>query len=98
MCTYNLVLKDSLIEKAQSAFHSKKAITEWMQTQIERMLRQIAVSGSTAKRPVHKIVVSEKIKALSNVEPTTSRADYKDDILDILSEFYRCSANWENCY
>ena len=88
MCTYNLVLNDSLVEKAQSAFHSKNDITEWMQTQIERMLRQISVSGTTAKRPVHKIVVSNKIKALSNVEPTTSCVDYKDDIIDILSEKY----------
>ena len=88
MCTYNLVLNDSLVEKAQSAFHSKNDITEWMQTQIERMLRQIAVSESTAKRSVRKIVVSDKIKALSNVEPTTSCADYKDDILYILSEKY----------
>lgn len=88
MCTYNLVLNDSLVEKAQSAFHSQKDITEWMQTQIERMLRQIAVSGSTANRPVRKIVVSDKIRALSNVEPATSSADYKDDILDILSEKY----------
>ena len=88
MCTYNLVLNDSLVEKAQSAFHSKKDITEWMQVQIERMLRQIAVSGSTATRPVPTIVVSEKIKALSNVEPTTSNDDYKDDIIDFLSEKY----------
>ncbi len=88
MCTYNLVLNDALVEEALSGFHSQKDITEWMQVQIERMLRQIAVSKSTAKRPVRNIVVSDKIKALSNVEPTSSCSDYKDDFLDILSEKY----------
>ena len=40
------------------------------------------------KKETSNIIISDKIKVLSNVQPTKSRADYKDDIMDTLSDKY----------
>lgn len=86
MCTYNLVLNDTLVEKAQSTFHSKEAVIEWLQTQAERMLRQMVEVPE--ERPLKKLVVSDRIKSLSNVKATTHDTDYKDNITNIFSAKY----------
>ena len=86
MCTYNIVLNDSLVEKAQSAFHSKEAVIEWLQIQAERMLRQMVEVPE--ERPLKKVVVSDRIRSLSNVEATAFDSDYKENITNILSAKY----------
>lgn len=88
MCTYNISLNDALVEQARPAFPSQEAITAWMQQQVERMLRQIAVKTISPDAPRRKVVVSERIKALSNVPTMTEDIDYKDTLLDVISSKY----------
>lgn len=87
MCTYNLSFNDSVIENARSVFPTQMAMTEWMQAQIESMLKKIAVKD-TEDKPLRELSISDKIKALSNVPASTSHSDYKDEIADVLSEKY----------
>jgi len=88
MCTYNLTFNDNLVEKARRSFASQAAITEWMQIQMERMLKQIAIEEDVQDKPVRKISISDKVKALSNVPATDSSQDYKNDIEVVLSSKY----------
>lgn len=88
MCTYNISLNDTLIEQVRPAFPSQEAITAWMQQQVERMLRQIAVKTAPSVAPRTKVVVNERIKALSNVPTTTEDVDYKNSLLDVMSSKY----------
>lgn len=88
MCTYTLTFNDTLVENARHSFSSHVDIKSWMQQQLERMLKQVAVPSQELKAPVHKVNVSERIKALSAVPPCTTDTDYKDDITTYLSDKY----------
>ena len=85
MSTYNITLNDNLLKRAKSSFPSQAAIKVWMEQQIERMLKQISIEERQDK-PLRKINVSERIKALSAVPASSSDADYKDDIMDVMSD------------
>ncbi len=88
MCTYNLTFNDSVVGNAKAAFPTQAAITEWMQMQIERMLKQISVDPDAKKVPLRKLSVSDRIKSLSAVPPSSSHADYKEEMQQILSDKY----------
>ena len=88
MYTYNLTFNDNIMEGAKRTFQNNDAITLWMQQQLERMLRQISVEERKCDKPLREIKVSSSIKKLSDVPHSSSHADYKDEILDILSEKY----------
>lgn len=89
MCTYNLTFNDAIVEGAKKSFHTESAITIWMEQQIERLLRQIAVEDKREKMPLRKISVSDRIKALSNVPASSDNADYKEEMKDVLSYKYQ---------
>ena len=40
MCTYNITLNDQLVEQARSSFASEKALTVWLQQQVEALLTE----------------------------------------------------------
>ena len=42
MCTYNITVSDSLVERVRPAFADNEAIGQWMRVQIEAMLQQMA--------------------------------------------------------
>lgn len=84
MCIYNISLNDALIEQAHHTFPTQESITTWMQLQVERMLRQIVAKPISQDEPRHKVIVSERIKTLSDVPPTTKDIDYKDNLLDVI--------------
>lgn len=88
MCTFNLTFNDVVVKQARQSFPTQTAITTWMQQQMERMLRQVAIEDAVESKEFHKINVSERIKALSNVPPSSSHADYKEEIADIMKEKY----------
>lgn len=88
MCTYNLTFNDSLVESAKRSFPTQTAITEWMQQQMERMLRQIAVPEPSKTSTVRKVEVSDRIKSLSAVPPCSDNKDYKEDFESVLTEKY----------
>ncbi len=89
MCTYNLTFNDAVVEGAKKSFQTESAITKWMEQQIERLLRQIAVEDKRGKMPLRKISVSDRIKALSNVPASYDNADYKEEMEDVLSYKYQ---------
>lgn len=88
MCTYNLTFDDTVVGNAKAAFPTHAAITEWMQVQIERMLKQIAVEPDANKVPLRKLNVSDRIKSLSAVPASYSHADYKDEMELLFSDKY----------
>lgn len=88
MCTYNLTFDDTVVGNAKAAFPTQAAITEWMQMQIERMLKQIAVDPNAKKVPLRKLSVSDRIRSLSAVPPSNSHADYKNEMENVLSDKY----------
>ena len=88
MCTYNITINDTLVQNARRSFSSSMDINIWMQQQLERMLKQIAVPNEKSERSVRKLKVSDRIKALSAVPPCTTDADYKDEISVLLSDKY----------
>lgn len=88
MCTFNLTFNDAVVEQARQSFPTQAAITTWMQQQMERMLRQVAVKDAAESKQLRKLDISERIKALSNVPPSLSHADYKEEITDIMIEKY----------
>lgn len=44
MCTYNITLSDSLIEKARLSFPNEKALQHWLQEQVSAMLEHLVIS------------------------------------------------------
>lgn len=87
MCTYQLTFSDTLVKNARPAFSSQKAITNWMQLQLERMLKQIAVEDSKEKT-LRTVNVSNRILSLSAVPPSHTDGDYKTELADIMSNKY----------
>ena len=57
-----------------------------------RVLQQVCVFIEQLKKeekhPLQEIVVSPRIRALSNVPPTNVDGDYKDDIVDMIEHKY----------
>lgn len=88
MCTYNLTFNDSLVESAKRTFPTQEAITTWMEQQVERMLKQIAIKEKNHDKPLRQICISERIKALSAVPASSSDEDYKENITNIMSDKY----------
>lgn len=88
MSTYNLTLNDNLLKGAKSSFPTQDAIKVWMEQQLERMLKQISIKEPKQNKPLRKINISERIKALSEVPASSSDVDYKDEMINIMSEKY----------
>ena len=88
MSTYNLTLSDNLLKRAKGSFPTQEAIKVWMEQQIERMLRQISVDEQQQNKPLRAVHVSERIKSLSAVPPSSSHEDYKDELTDVISDKY----------
>lgn len=88
MYTYSLTFNENIMEGAKRTFQTNDALTVWMQQQLERMLKQISAEETKCSKPLREIKVSNRIKALSAVPPSSIRSDYKDDMLEVLSEKY----------
>lgn len=44
MCTFNIILNDSLVERARPAIGADTDISQWMQQQMEALLIRLAVT------------------------------------------------------
>lgn len=51
MCTYNITLNDTLVEKVRPSFADDKALTLWLQQQMEAFLLDLYVSKLEAQSP-----------------------------------------------
>lgn len=83
MCTFQIKLNDNLLEGVKKSFTTQADITNWMEQQIERMLKQLAISEEKCNLPLQEIGISDLVKSLSAVPPSASHADYKDEIIDV---------------
>jgi hypothetical protein len=56
MCSYDIALDDTLVNKIRPAFTDNDAIAKWMQQQVEAMVLQLATSmeHSKEKTPLSK--------------------------------------------
>ncbi len=67
---------------------SLSELKEKVQNYVNSLHVTIRPSSKVNSDTLRKINVSDRIKALSSVPATTSQADYKDDVLEVLSEKY----------
>lgn len=54
MCTYNITLNDSLIERVRPVFADEKSMQNWMQEQLSLALENLATKEELT--PQHKMV------------------------------------------
>ena len=59
MCTYNITLNDSLVEKARPAFANDKALQKWLQEQVSAILERY-VSSRIESESVHQHAMVEE--------------------------------------
>jgi len=50
MCSYNITLNDTLVEKVRSSFPDDKALTLWLQQQMEELLLNLYLRQESKKR------------------------------------------------
>lgn len=67
MCTFALTLDDKLVERVKPAFKSEKAMNEWLQAQMELLLRK-KVSKTSSKKQKEKLSPEEFLKKLQELE------------------------------
>ena len=75
MCTYNISIDDSLIERVRPAFSNNDAIGFWMQSQIETMLQEMA---SKVNKEQPKMLLSQKLRGIAAHAPKDF--DYKREL------------------
>jgi len=75
MCTYNISIDDSLIERVRPAFSNNAAIGFWMQSQIETMLQEMA---SKVNKEQPKMLLSQKLRGIAAHAPKDF--DYKREL------------------
>ena len=59
MCTYNITLNDTLVEKARPAFANDKALQKWLQEQVSAILERY-VSSRIESESVHQHAMVEE--------------------------------------
>ena len=60
MCTYNITLNDTLIEKARPAFADDKAMQQWLQEQVSAALERL-ISKQMEAESAQKAMVRESL-------------------------------------
>lgn len=60
MCTYNITLNDSLIEKARPAFADNKALQQWLEEQVSAALERF-ISKRMEVESAQKAMVRESL-------------------------------------
>lgn len=73
MCTYNITLNDSLVEKARTAFPDDKALQYWLQEQVSAILEHLV---SNQKEQAQKAMVRESLsKAFGELHSGQAKKD-----------------------
>ena len=100
MCTFSIALDDKLVNDVNPSVLGGKSMSKWLEEQITALLRTYALGknnltnsatasfASSAPSPFGDIQISERVKMLSDVPPTHSCADYKDEMSELLFEKY----------
>ena len=75
MCTYSISVNDTLLERVRPAFANNEAIGQWMQTQIETMLQQMATEIAQNSQ---KGLLSQRLRGIAAHAPKDF--DYKEEL------------------
>ena len=65
MCTYNITLNDTLVEKARPAFADDKALQNWLQEQMSIAL-ELFLSSGVEKKSAQQVMVEESLTTAFN--------------------------------
>ena len=65
MCTYNITINDTLVEKARPAFADDKALQQWLQEQVSIALEHF-LSKQKEAESAQKAMVKESITVAFN--------------------------------
>lgn len=65
MCSYNITLSDTLMEKVRPAFADDKALEQWLQQQMEELLLNFYLRQETRNR-ARKAVAAMRQQSESN--------------------------------
>lgn len=65
MCTYNITLNDTLIEKARPAFTDDKALQKWLQEQVNAVLERF-LNEQKETESAQKAMVRESLTTAFN--------------------------------
>ena len=66
MCTYNITLNDSLVEKARPAFANDKALQKWLQDQVSAILEHYLSSRMESESARQCAMVEESMTTAFN--------------------------------
>ncbi len=77
MCTYQISIDDSLMERVRPAFEDNAAITTWMQSQMEVLLLELATT--VHQRKSCKRNVSQRLRGIAHAP---ADFDYKKELAD----------------
>lgn len=75
MCTYNITLSDSLIERARPAIGRDTDIAQWMQLQMEALLTRLANAPRETER-LRPFTMKEIDDMLDEAEGAFDSGDY----------------------
>jgi len=64
MCTYNITLNDTLVERARPAFGDDKALQKWLQEQVSAVLERFL--SSQASEAQQQAMVKESLTTAFN--------------------------------
>jgi hypothetical protein len=92
MCTINIKVNDTLLDKARVKMDSDVDIAEWMQQQIEAILVRIALSSERKTRTTShswdNYELSPEILAMTPKRRHNISGNYKAELSDLLEEKY----------
>ena len=75
MCTYNISIDDTLIERVRPAFTDNAAICAWMQSQVEILLWQMVKDNPHKAAPTMKL--SQRLRGIAHAP---ADFDYKKEL------------------
>ena len=75
MCTYNISIDDTLMERVRPAFADNAAIRAWMQSQVEILLWQMVADKTEKTAPTMKL--SQRLRGIAHAP---ADFDYKEEL------------------
>lgn len=97
MCSYNITLNDSLIEKVRPSFADDKALECWLQQQMEEFLLNLYLQQMAGKKEAQSAVTPPcqytEEEAIQRILKATADVDAGRDLMTV-EEFETLVASW----
>ena len=85
MCSYNITLNDTLVEKVRPSFSDDKALELWLQQQIEELLLNFYLRQEAKKR-ARKAIAAMRQQSESNGNSEMTLEEINAEILQARQE------------